>query len=164
MDFCRCPDILRMYFLSHRHPRNDDSWRESAWTPSLWHSPLRQRHLDVVAGEQRAVGQLKFKHLPPGSLLLAVVPLLVLLLLVWPRRVGKNVVRSSLAGRLCENTFLTLGALVFVGVLSVLTALCLRFFLSDHFNCGRAAAAQSNWTLKRWSQCCHKGTKNTWLC
>lgn len=69
-------------------------------------SPLRQRHLQVVAGQQRPVGQLKLKHLPPGPLLFVVLFLLLfvlLLLLVRPWRVGQNVVGSPLSGRLWRH-------------------------------------------------------------
>ncbi|TNN33667.1 hypothetical protein EYF80_056167 [Liparis tanakae] len=53
---------------------------------SVLDSPLGQRHLDVVAGKQWPVRQLKLKHFSPGSLLLILILLFILLFFLWARR------------------------------------------------------------------------------
>lgn len=56
-------------------------------------SPLGQGHLDVVARQQRSIGELELKHLP----------FIILFLIVWAWRVCEDVVNPTLLTRLWTN-------------------------------------------------------------
>lgn len=72
-------------------------------TVGILHLPLGKRHLDVVAGKQRSVGEFKLKHFPPSTLLLILLLFFIFFLLLWSRWISKDIIYTFFTGWLCTN-------------------------------------------------------------